>query len=285
MAKYISNFNVHGTQFDMCGEKAGGSHYAASADWLTNDSYSTYHFSAENASSAIPLYNTDNTKFWNEEIFLPIARPTFDSLSAIPDLIVLENKSASKQYAVQYSVNDTQPYYDVNTVSTTWSNEQTCTEYMLMYNNMLNSNVAARIPFKFTVCLHRKNRVVSLTPDYDGSKPLAHITKICGVDVKQLAVKGPAYILGSCMIRPNIYGVNASFPRRHFRANSREMFFWMNTDETSSEYCNIYLCNSNCKPGHSRFASAYHCSYTQAQLNTMDYIEMTFNTVLYVLFR
>lgn len=285
MANYIRNFNVHGTQYNMCGEKAGGSHFAASADWLLNDSASTYHFSAENASSAIPLYNTNNTTFWNTETLTEIAQPAFDSLSAIPDWIELENNRTPKYNSVQYTVNDTQQYYDVNTVSKMWTNMQTCTEYMLMYNQMLYSSVAARIPFKFTVCLHRKNRTVSLTPDFDGNKPLARITNICGVDIKKLAVKGPAYILGSCMIRSNVYGAAASFPTRNFRANSREMFFWMNTDEASDEYGNIYLCNSNCKSGHFRYASAYHCSYTQSQLNTMDFIELTFNTVLYVLFR
>lgn len=281
MANFIHNINVHGTQYDMRCEKAQNTHFASSAQWLVNDDASTYHFSVENASSAIPLYDKDTTLVWNDS--LHDIDPKFDTEDNILRFVGLQNQIVNRSNDVQFTMFDTQPNYTVNHGSNSWNSYQSASEYMGMYNYGALSNGSARIPFRFSACLYRKDSTIT-TPDFDNTKPIAKITKIRGVDVKDLFIKGPAYILGTCIIRRVTQNAQQGYPYNTYRGNSREMFFWMNTDENSNDYCNIYLCNSNCKNGVSK-QSAYHCSYTVTQCRNLPCIELSFNTVLYVLFK
>lgn len=276
---YIHDINVHGTQYDMRCEKAQNTHYASSAHWLVNDDDSTYHFSVENASSAIPIYDKNTTIVYNKDVRM--IDPTFDTEDTVLRNVGVQTQIVNRSNDVLFTMFDTQPNYTVNHGSNSWNTYQSASEYMGTYNYGGLSNGSARIPFRFSACLYRKNSTVT-TPDFDGKIPLAKITKIRGVDVKDLFVKGPAYILGTCLIRRATQNAQQGYPNTTFRGNSREMFFWMDTDENSDTYCYIYLCNSNCKNGVNG-QSAYHCSYTVTQCRNLPCIELSFNTVLYVL--
>ena len=280
MANFIHNISAHNTLYDISSDRAQHSHYTNSANYCVNDGNSTYHFSAANVGD-IPLYDTTKTRVFNESV--GEITPKFDSDDTIPAYILLsnnvENKSSTVVGKVVYSVLNKQSNYDVYHGTHTFENNGSMTEYQGLYNVFGKSNAMARVPFKFSVCLVRHNNV-GKTPDFDNGKPLAKITSIYGAPLSSLYVKGPAYILGSCVVRPSTSGNNNAFPSKEYRVSSREMIFWMNLDETDSNYGSIYLCTSNCKLGNTK-ASAYHCSYTEEDCGR-SHIELAFNTVLYV---
>lgn len=285
MSNYIHDTTVHNTPYDIVAEKAKNAHYATSANWLYNDDDSHYHFSVKNISGGIPLYNPNGTVIYNETFDI-IDQPAFDSEDTVPIIFGLDNNEVSNS-SVIYTVNATQKNYYVYDGSSGPSYEGNITEYMGVYNTEGSRNMMARIPFRFTACFNRKTGVDDPTPDFEHEKPIARITKIGygadAIDVSKLYINGPAYILGSCIIRRKYTG-NSYFPYSTRRANSREMFFWMNTDINSNEYCSIYICPTNCKVGVNAH-SLYHCSYTSTQCRSLDTIEVEFNTVLYVTFR
>jgi len=282
---YIYDISAHNTRYDISSDRSKYAHFAKSANYCVDDTGSTYHFSATNVGD-IKLYDTTATRIFNEQV--DEITPKMNCDESIPAYFLLknnvENKTVVPNYTVyEYSMNNTQANYTVNPGTISCEAYGSMTEYQLGYNFPETSNATARVPFRFTACLTRKTGV-GYTPDFDNGKPLAKLTKIYGVPLSSLYVKGPAYILGSCIRRQLTTGsYNSAFPKVEYRLNSREMIFWMNLDETSSDYGGIYLCTSNCRFGTTK-SSVYHCSYTDDDCKNSPCIELCFNTVLYVMY-
>ena len=279
---YIHDFTVHNTPYDIDAEKSQYSHYALSANWLYNADDSHYHFSVKNLSANAPLYDTNGTIIYNN--YLDVIEPKFDSDESVPVIFKLANK-IDLPLTVDYVVNDKQKNYSIQRATNFYdSTYGSCTEYMGQFNSQGYCAQMARIPFRFSCVFTRITSRDDPTPDFDSAKPIAKITKIGNISVDNLYITGPAYVLGSCILRRTVNGQPGAFPATTFRVNSREMFFWMNTDATSNEYCNIYVCPTNCKAGVNTH-SLYHCSYTPTQCRNLAHIEVEFNTVLYITFR
>lgn len=278
---FIHDFTVHNTPCSLETERAQYAHYAVSANWLHNSDDSHYHFEVKNLSAGVPLYAPAGTIIYNN--YLDTITPKFDSDESVPVIFQLDN-NVKLPITISTDINAIQQNYYMYRATAVTTNNGTCTEYMGLFNGQEQSNQMARIPFRFAICFGRKTGRDDPTPDFDSTKPIARIRSIGNISVDNLLVTGPAYILGSCMIRRQVHEGNSGFPYNTFRANSREMFFYMNTDLNSDEYCSIYICPTNCKVGVNAH-SLYHCSYTPDQCRNLDYIEVEFNTVLYITFR
>ena len=282
---FIHDISAHGVQYDVRSDKSRTSHFSKVANWCIDDANSTYHFSAENVGS-IPIYNPAGTIVYNEN--LGIITPKFTNEDTTPAFICLKNNVENKNRfssntIVAYTAVDTQKNYTTVIGSYSDSYIACMTEYQGRFNLPQWSNASVRVPFKFTVCLERKANT-GTTPDFENTKPLAKITTIYGEPINNLFVNGPTYIMGTCIGRRYWTGSSHAFPTVTYRLNSREMFFYMVTDHTSSNYGSIYLCPSNCKLGVTK-ASAYHCSYTEAECTSFRFIELHFNTTLYVMYK
>jgi len=285
MANFIQDISAHGVQYDITSDKARTSHYSKVANWCIDDTGSTYHFSATNIGS-IPIYDPAGTIVYNENI--GVITPKFTNADTIPAFICLKNNVENKNRfsnnsIVVYTAVNTQKNY-TNVVGSYYESYDACmSEYQGRFNQSYTSNASVRVPFKFTVCLERKADK-GTTPDFESTKPLAKITTIYGEPINNLYVNGPTYIMGTCLGRRYSTASSYAFPNTNYRANVREMFFYINLDSTSNNYGSIYLCPSNCKLG-ATTASAYHCSYTEAQCSTFRFLELHFNTTLYVMYK
>lgn len=280
MSNFIHDISAHGVLYDISSDRAANSHYSKTADWCVDDSVSTYHFSASNIGK-IPLYDTDSTKVLNE--VADVITPKFTNEDNIPAVFYLKNNIERKSNnIVTYTAVDTQKNYTINIGSYTWAQYQSMTEFQGGYNTNQTSNASVRVPFKFTVCVTRKANT-GYTPDFDHSKPLAKITTIYGESIDNLYINGPTYILGTCIARRAASTGNQAYPNTTYRNNSREMFFYMNCDKTSTNYGGVYLAPANCKTGTTN-NSVYHCSYTETMCMSFPCVELHFNTTLYVMY-
>ena len=283
MTNFIHDISAHGVPYDISSDKAQNSHYSKVSNWCVNDSDSSYHFSTTNAGS-IQLCDPNGTMLFSE--YDRITTPKFTNEDNTIAYVCLKNKVENKNVVspiVAYTAVNTQANYSLSIGSDTAYQYSSMTENMGTFNKNNRSTVSVRVPFKFTVCATR-NTGVGNTPDFDHSKPLAKITAIYGESLSNLYVKGPTYILGTGIGRYPYQATNQAFPYREYRASSREMFFYINLDENSSDYGGVYLCPTNCKQGTNKH-SVYHCSYTESQCKTYRSVELHFNTTLYVMYK